>query len=90
MGLARTIFGWIFILYGIITILNAVLIFTAKVSLFDIIFPSARTLEETILLTLLPPEFELGLAIVVGLWGALWIWIGNKVRTGGQQSVRIG
>ncbi len=89
MGFGRSVIGWILILYGISSIFNAIMFLLTERTLFNVLI-QAPSFEEVVVFSLLPPEFTIGIAIFGFLWGTLWIWIGNKVRTGGQQRVRIG
>ncbi|MCP6727171.1 MAG: hypothetical protein KJI69_04045 [Patescibacteria group bacterium] len=85
MGAIRFIFGWIFILYGAYVLIGntigilgvSALQFTNPTDFVDI---QGLTIDPNLLLIL---------NIVGFLWGALWLWIGNKVRTGGQQVQRF-
>jgi len=82
MGFLRSVIGWIFIIYGFFSILNATLSVIGA-SLFTILFPTFSFVEDV--LEPSTSDFFLILLIIFGfLWGILWIWIGNKVRTGGQ------
>jgi len=79
MGLIRGFFGWIFILYGIYVLIGNVITITG-VSVVQFTNPVDFVDIEGISIN---PNLLLILSIVGFLWGALWIWIGNKVRKGG-------
>ncbi len=86
MGAIRFIFGIIFIIYGIVNLINGsftVLGMVAPLSGSD----PVTLMEFNVILSEIIPLQLFGIIIV--LWGLLWIWIGNKVRTGGQPVQRF-
>jgi len=83
MGLARSFFGWIFILYGLYVLIGNLISLTG-ISVLQ--FTNPTDLIDIGQDVFLPPQFLFVLSIIGFLWGALWIWIGNKIRTGGQRN----
>jgi len=84
MGTIRLIFGIIFILYGITNLLNGLFLILGMNP--PIFFGEGVENTNVLISQILPlPIF----GIVTLLWGLLWIWIGNKVRTGGQAVQRF-
>lgn len=82
MGFLRSLIGWIFIIYGFFSILNATLNVIGA-NLFTILFPTFTFVEDV--LEPSTSDFFLTILVIFGfLWGIFWIWLGNKVRTGGQ------
>ena len=81
MGAIRTIFGIIFILYGISMLLNGSFIVLGMNE--PITFnPEGSENTRVIVSQIIPLELFGFLTI---LWGLLWIWIGGKVMRGGKQ-----
>lgn len=79
MGAIRTIFGIIFILYGLTNLINGIFIF---LGMNPPLFFSEGVENTNDLISIFIPLQIFG--IILALWGLLWIWIGNKVRTGGK------
>ena len=80
MGALRTIFGIIFILYGLSMLINGGFIVLGMDQ--PITINPAGTEEATVVISQLIPVEMYGFITI--LWGLLWLFIGYKVATGGK------
>ncbi len=82
MGAIRIIFAIIFILYGLTQAVNGAFIILGMDQPLTL-NPQGTAEADAIVSQIIP--LQLFGFITVG-WGLLWIWIGNRVRKGGQQN----
>ena len=85
MGAIRIIFAIIFILYGLSNLINGS--FTILGMVQPLSLNPEATENSTVVISEIIPIQVFGIVLV--LWGLLWIWIGNRVRTGGKQTQRF-
>lgn len=86
MGAIRTIFGIIFILYGIANVINGSFTILGMIPPLSSSDPITLMQFNVIISEIIPlPIF----GIIIVLWGLLWIFIGYKVGKGGKPVQRF-